>query len=224
MLKPGDVLSYHEMCSIEGRGMQAGMHYKPGRSYSILLMSQQAGAPYPDVLEGNTLYYIGHDAYGQPDKESLDQPLVTDSGNLTENGKFFRAAVDRSTQEAPEYVRVYEKVRPGVWVYNGLFELVGARMKTQGERKVCEFELLQTSVEIDSAGARISMSPGRLIPSEVKRVVWERDHGRCVECGSTENLHFDHIIPWSKGGSSTDPANIQLLCSKHNLEKRDRIQ
>jgi 5-methylcytosine-specific restriction endonuclease McrA len=37
-------------------------------------------------------------------------------------------------------------------------------------------------------------------------------------------LHFDHIIPYSLGGSSKDAENIQLLCAKHNLEKHDAIQ
>jgi hypothetical protein len=36
--------------------------------------------------------------------------------------------------------------------------------------------------------------------------------------------HFNHIIPWSKAGSSSTPDNIQLLCGKHNLEKHDRIE
>ena len=65
----------------------------------------------------------------------------------------------------------------------------------------------------------------RRIPNRVRYEVWHRDNGRCQypNCGSTEDLHFDHIIPYSKGGSSTDPENIQLLCGKHNLEKSDRI-
>ncbi len=63
----------------------------------------------------------------------------------------------------------------------------------------------------------------RKIPNRVAHEVWLRDNGRCVICGSTEDLHLDHIIPYSKGGSSTDPKNIQLLCGKHNLEKSDRI-
>jgi 5-methylcytosine-specific restriction endonuclease McrA len=58
-------------------------------------------------------------------------------------------------------------------------------------------------------------------PINVK--VWRRDHGRCVQCGLTKNLHFDHDIPFSKGGSSLTAANVQLLCAKHNLEKSDKI-
>lgn len=65
----------------------------------------------------------------------------------------------------------------------------------------------------------------RRIPTAIKRIVWERDGGKCSfpGCGSKENLHFDHIIPWSKGGSSIDPKNIQILCGKHNLKKSDKI-
>jgi len=63
----------------------------------------------------------------------------------------------------------------------------------------------------------------RVIPSTVKLEVWKRDKGRCVVCGDNRNLHFDHIIPYSRGGSSRDSRNIQILCVKHNLEKRDQI-
>jgi len=60
------------------------------------------------------------------------------------------------------------------------------------------------------------------IPDEVKIFVWRRDGGRCVKCGSKENLEFDHIIPISKGGSNT-ARNIQLLCEKCNREKGNSI-
>jgi 5-methylcytosine-specific restriction endonuclease McrA len=62
-----------------------------------------------------------------------------------------------------------------------------------------------------------------LIPTPVKVEVWRRDRGQCVECSSTKNLHFDHDIPFSKGGSSLTAANVRLLCAKHNLEKSDKI-
>jgi 5-methylcytosine-specific restriction endonuclease McrA len=42
----------------------------------------------------------------------------------------------------------------------------------------------------------------RIIPASVKMEVWKRDKGRYVICGSHDNLHFDHIIPYSKGMSS----------------------
>lgn len=62
----------------------------------------------------------------------------------------------------------------------------------------------------------------RHIPQDVKLTVWQRDGGKCVQCGATSYLEYDHIIPFSRGGAST-VGNVQLLCRRCNLEKRDRI-
>jgi hypothetical protein len=43
----------------------------------------------------------------------------------------------------------------------------------------------------------------------------------CVACGARENLHVDHIMPVSRGGSETDLRNLQLLCAGCNTAKRD---
>jgi hypothetical protein len=69
----------------------------------------------------------------------------------------------------------------------------------------------------------ISVEPTREpIPQEVQDKVWNRDGGRCVKCGGNENLEFDHIIPYSKGGATTY-RNLQLLCQKCNREKSNNI-
>ena len=60
------------------------------------------------------------------------------------------------------------------------------------------------------------------ISEDVRMFVWRRDGGKCTRCGSQENLHFDHIIPHSKGGSNTE-RNLQLLCESCNLTKSDKI-
>jgi len=57
-----------------------------------------------------------------------------------------------------------------------------------------------------------------VIPDEVKVLVWQRDKGVCVRCGSNRNLEFDHIIPFSMGGSNT-ARNLQLLCETCNRAK-----
>ena len=62
----------------------------------------------------------------------------------------------------------------------------------------------------------------RSIPQSVKLAVWHRDQGKCVQCGATEYLEYDHVIPHSKGGASSE-GNLQLLCRKCNLAKSDRI-
>jgi 5-methylcytosine-specific restriction endonuclease McrA len=63
----------------------------------------------------------------------------------------------------------------------------------------------------------------RHIPSEVRSLVWERDGGVCLGCGSEEDLQFDHIIPWSKGGSH-HPENLELLCGNCNRSKAARVE
>lgn len=65
-------------------------------------------------------------------------------------------------------------------------------------------------------------SDSRRIPQDVRVAVWQRDQGKCVQCGAQEYLEFDHIIPYSKGGAST-LNNVQLLCRRCNLQKSDRI-
>ncbi len=65
---------------------------------------------------------------------------------------------------------------------------------------------------LDRAGKR------QPIPREVKVSVWQRDEGRCIQCGSAENLEFDHVIPHSRGGADTE-RNLQLLCADCNREK-----
>jgi hypothetical protein len=61
-----------------------------------------------------------------------------------------------------------------------------------------------------------------VIPEIVRHEVWRRDQGKCVECNSQINLEFDHIIPFSKGGSNT-ARNLQLLCESCNRAKHSKI-
>ena len=62
----------------------------------------------------------------------------------------------------------------------------------------------------------------RRIPIRVQREVWRRDQGKCQNCGSRKNLEYDHIIPFSEGGSNT-VRNIELLCEECNRKKSNNI-
>ena len=83
-----------------------------------------------------------------------------------------------------------------------------------------KFERLRRKFSGDKAErGEIKREP---ISEEVRIMVWRRDGGVCVKCGSRENLEYDHIVPISKGGSNT-ARNIELLCEKCNREKKDNI-
>lgn len=222
------------MCKEEDASLQRGMNFRLGKSYSVILMSLRKGAPYADKIEedGKILIYEGHDvskSKGFLDPKTIDQPMTYQSGSLTQNGLFFQAAKSFVNElEDPELVRVYEKIQPGIWTYNGLFKLIDAWLEKSGSRKVFKFrlELIENQIIEKQLKKYDNLDHNRIIPASVKLQVWKRDNGYCQypDCNSVDNLHFDHIIPYSKGGSSLVAENIQLLCARHNLEKHDKIQ
>jgi hypothetical protein len=223
-----DIFGYDKLVAAEKANLQAGMNYREGRDYSVVLMSIRKGAPYRDSIDPVTgmISYEGHDIKdfpGGPDPKSVDQPRTNPSGSLTENGKFHRDAIDFKTgkRKRAKLVKVYEKISKGIWSYKGFFELIDANIVSDGKRNVFKFSL--KPVEKKSFGRVVELPHNRLIPTPVKVEVWRRDRGQCLQCGSTKNLHFDHDIPFSKGGSSVTAANVRLLCAKHNLEKSDKI-
>jgi hypothetical protein len=221
------------MCSREGVNLQAGMNFGLGGHYSVILMSVRPNAPYRDVLldDGTTVIYEGHDiprTSSSIDPKAVDQPEKTTSGTLTQNGKFHQAAqLAKAKQRPPELVRVYEKIRSGIWADNGVFELLDSWVESDARRNVFKFRLAAIEEDLDVAGRRVVRDHHqgrRLIPTQVKLQVWKRDGGKCVRCGATTELHFDHIIPFSKGGTSLSADNIQLLCARHNIAKSDNIE
>lgn len=60
------------------------------------------------------------------------------------------------------------------------------------------------------------------IPQDVVGLVYMRYDGKCCKCGSSKDLQLDHIIPFSKGGSS-EVDNLQLLCKDCNIRKGNNI-
>jgi 5-methylcytosine-specific restriction endonuclease McrA len=106
--------------------------------------------------------------------------------------------------------------------------LIDARIEKSEGRNVFQFKLHVTDTTLDEkkkGKAELkNLDHNRMIPTSVKLEVWKRDKGQCVQCGSKDNLHFDHILPYSKGGTSLKAENIQLLCARHNLQKKDKIE
>lgn len=228
-MKVDDIISYYELVNEEKSALQKGMNYNSGKGYSVFLMSVRKGAPYADEMDQKTgnLIYEGHDVSKRFSKNPKldDQPLTTPNGTWTENGKFYRVAIDFKSglRKEPELIKVYEKIRDGVWCYKGYFNLIDAKIKSDGKRKILKFYLQPVEKPFLRKVKIIEMPLTRIIPTYVKVEVWRRDKGKCVVCGSSKNLHYDHEIPFSKGGSSIVAENVRLLCAKHNLEKSDKI-
>ena len=221
-----EILTYWEMCAREKGSLQRGMHFRQPPAVSVVLMSRRPGAPYEDSLseDGTELIYEGHDARRESgtDPKSVDQPWTLPSGEPTENAKFARVAQPNTARKP--LVRVYEKLRPGIWSDKGLFELVGYEHKDVDTRKVFKFRMRLSDAPDDLAQTREAEEFRRAIPAWVKQAVYKRDKGRCVLCGAQDQLHFDHDLPFSKGGTGLTPENVRILCARHNLQKGAKIE
>ena len=125
-----EIISYMEMCIREKTSLQRGMNYQLGENYSVILMSTRKNAPYKDEIieDGTILIYEGHDipkSQFNLNPKEVNQPEGNFAGNLTQNGKFHKAAQDyKNNLRDAELVKVYEKIRDGIWSYNGIFELI----------------------------------------------------------------------------------------------------
>jgi hypothetical protein len=172
-----------EMCSAIGVNLQRGMNFRLRGNENIILMSLRPGAPYADRVEdeGGVLIYEGHDCartVNGPDPKKVDQPECYPSGLPTQNGLFAAAARRYKDAEAPaEKVGVYEKIRSGIWVYNGMFELIDYWIEEYLGRRVFKFKLRLAGTDDHNRPIRVppSLEDDRLIPSWVKLEVWKRD-------------------------------------------------
>ena len=110
-----------------------------------------------------------------------------------------------------------------VWALKGERQVICARCNRKLENRISSEKFDAFFYEGNDTKISEPQHVRRNISSRVKREVWQRDHGKCVECGSKEMLEYDHIIPLSKGGANT-VRNIQLLCEKCNRSKSAKIQ
>lgn len=134
----------------------------------------------------------------------------------------------RSIVEAQQYEPVailYDSSRKRRWwVFKGEYYWEDEGYSATEVMVLILDRMQQKKKKLENALSRVnnqtqkSVNGRQPIPNDVKMFVWQRDRGRCVRCGSQENLEYDHIIPVSKGGSNT-ARNIQLLCEKCNRSK-----
>lgn len=148
--------------------------------------------------------------------------------HISHNGDFFVTS-DRLVFKSYDYpVEIPLKNILDIDSDASSLSLVGKSNKTSCEFRLYQGEMLGAYVEqaLNKYHRKIDFSShskkSRSIPQTVRQEVWLRDQGQCIECYATDYLEYDHIIPFSKGGSNSTN-NIQLLCRKCNLKKSDRI-
>lgn len=151
----------------------------------------------------------------------VDHSLIFKEGEL---GQFIFENKDAIDAKVEFYLRIKEqKEEVEKDRQRQLIEAEKERIKQEILEKKRKKELRKIALqELQEEGILENTKKREAIPQEIQDIVWNRDGGKCVKCGSQENLEFDHIIPFSKGGSNT-ARNLQLLCEKCNREKSNSI-
>jgi hypothetical protein len=113
------------------------------------------------------------------------------------------------------------------WWFEGDFYWESGRY---GERDVLALirdRQRRATQRLDRAHMLLNVDEGRAvkprgrresIPREVRLAIFQRDGGKCAECGGTFDLQYDHIIPVALGGATSEQ-NLQLLCAVCNRDK-----
>ena len=74
---------------------------------------------------------------------------------------------------------------------------------------------------VDKRWPLVRLGEREPISPVVRRLVFERDGGCCLSCGTqltVREAQLDHIIPWSAGGPD-DSWNLRILCEPCNYDR-----
>ncbi len=125
----------------------------------------------------------------------------------------------------PHKIKVYEKIKDGIWCYKDFFESCDAtRLSALVQRNVFKFLSLPCSVHYKEK--RNFSSTFKINSATTEKLeVWARDRGRMCICAVQRRTYIlITILPYLKGGRSLTAANVkEILCAKHNLHKSGKI-
>jgi len=193
---------------------RAARGWQPGDVAAILTNCKPANEPRPNstwqmeckikLINGNTKTIMLDLKPLLSVNDSLESPLFLDDRLVFYRDQLFLP--ERPPRNATDREEIVLRVKKAI--YNEEAELASLRAAVAN---------LEAAIEYSKSGPK-----REAIPEDVKLVVWTRDGGACVRCGSKQKLHFDHIIPLAKGGGNSE-ANIQILCQTCNLKKADNI-
>ncbi len=189
-VRASSLISGSELIEREGVDLQKGMNFRDGGDLiSVFLVLQHDGV-FKDAWDERMSFYSfrGHDSTTGAGREH-DQIAMYESGRLSDNGKFLKAAraFSEGARTMPLQVQVYEKVSAGVWFDKGIFNLVDARQEKEDSRNVFTFLLRPANLARVEGNARHAE---RMMSATEKAEIWERAHGRCEGCGTQTGLRF----------------------------------
>ena len=139
---------------------------------------------------------------------------------------YFRSVIDWVQAIFPKYRKEMKGVQWGL-LYNAhkdRADLDPAALEAEVSRLMADEDVSKKSgvYEYLLTGSERCLSI-RAFDDRMKRGAYERQKGVCPYCGERYELsqmHADHIVPWSKGGTTTAD-NCQMLCRDCNLRKSD---
>ncbi len=189
-VRASSLVSGSELIEREGVDLQKGMTFRDLEdTLSVFLVLEHDGE-FKDTWDARTFTYSfrGHDSTTVSGREH-DQIAMYESGKLSDNGKFLKAAraYAEGARRVVLQIQVYEKVSSGVWFDKGIFNLVDARQDTDGGRKVFTFLLQPANL---SRIADDAHHGERMMSAAEKAAIWERARGRCEGCGTQTGLRF----------------------------------
>jgi hypothetical protein len=141
--------------------------------------------------------------------------------------------IGKRTREEMESMELESQSRPVCfcnvgekyyWKYKGRFFVENDCQSSDdvlallATRDLRQEQQLKRAKMIAGSGSLSGTGVRRSIPDDLKLLVWTRDGGSCAKCGSNNELQYDHVIPLSQGGATSEE-NLQVLCGPCNRAK-----
>ena len=146
------------------------------------------------------------------------------SGRRTFDVRWSRAEVEAiAAQQAESPVELVRHDQRAYWIFRDCFYWEDDGLSAEDVKALALQRIRKQDRQLANAHSlmRAEEAGQALRPPvsiEIRRAVFERDGGRCVECGGSFDLQYDHVIPFSLGGATT-VENLQLLCADCNRSK-----
>jgi len=151
------------------------------------------------------------------------------AGKSTREAKRVALAFAEETPARPDEIK---PLKDGLNQFKGIFsdetlakiEKMKGRLAHKNPNPSMD-ELVSAVFDIALEATDPAKEPKRKVKAatkvSIKRAVWKRDEGVCVECGSAYAVQEDHKVPKSLGGPYT-LENMRLLC--RNCNQRAAIE